>query len=243
RVRITAEPFSHGRQIEGLLLVSFADEREATPARGAARGREASILRQLEGELRVAREDLRSTVHELDSSSQETKVVNEEVMSINEELRCSNEELEAAKEELQSLNEELNTVNAQLEAKVGELQRTTNDLDNLLTSTNIATIFLDTSFRVRRFTPTATRLFSLVPSDVGRPIVDIARRCDDPELLRAAEAVLASLTAISREGRGEGGRPYVRQVLPYRTHDDRIEGVVVPFSDVAREAIQEERLH
>jgi two-component system CheB/CheR fusion protein len=243
RVRITAEPFSHGRQMEGLLLVSFADEREATPARGAARGREPSILRQLEGELRVAREDLRSTVHELDSSSQETKVVNEEVMSINEELRCSNEELEAAKEELQSLNEELNTVNAQLEAKVGELQRTTNDLDNLLTSTNIATIFLDTSFRVRRFTPTATRLFSLVPSDVGRPIVDIARRCDDPELLRDAEAVLASLTAISREVRGEGGRPYVRQVLPYRTHDDRIEGVVVTFSDVAAEAIQEERLH
>jgi len=244
RVRITAEPFGGVRQTEGLLLISFVDERQATPARpNPARGRDEPILRELEEELKTAREDLRSAVQELESSNQETKVVNEEVMSVNEELRCSNEELETAKEELQSLNEELNTVNAQLEGKVSELERTTNDLDNLLTSTNIATIFLDTSFRVRRFTPAATRLFSLVPTDVDRPIVDIAQRCEDPELLRDAEVVLTSLTAVSKEVRDEGGRPYVRQVLPYRTHDDRIEGVVVTYSDVAAEVLQEERLH
>jgi two-component system CheB/CheR fusion protein len=244
RVRITAEPFGGVRQTEGLLLISFLDEPKATPAPASkARGGDEPILRHLEEELMTAREDLRSTVQELESSNQETRVVNEEVMSVNEELRCANEELETSKEELQSLNEELNTVNAQLESKVSELERTTNDLDNLLTSTNIATIFLDTSFRVRRFTPPATRLFSLVPTDVGRPLVDIARRCQDPELLPDAERVLESLTAISAEVRDEGGRPYIRQVLPYRTRDDHVEGVVVTFSDVAADVLQEERLH
>ena len=164
-------------------------------------------------------------------------------MSINEELRSSNEELETSKEELQSLNEELSTVNTQLEDKVTELEQTNNDLDNLLTSTNIATIFLDTSFHVRRFTPAANRLFDLTPADLGRRIGDVVQHGIDTDLPHDIEAVLARLGSISKEVQGQDGRWYVRQVLPYRTRDDRIEGVVITFSDVAAEALQEARLY
>src|SRR5438094_807447 len=210
---------------------------------GAPAEREEPGDRQLEDELRATREDLQGTIGELESSNQELKVANEEILSVNEELRSSNEELETSKEELNSLNEELNTVNTQLEDKVTQLQQANNDLDNLLTSTNIATIFLDTTFHVRRFTPVATRLFNLIATDVGRPIGDLAQRCIDPDLLHDAELVLARQASVSKEVQSRDGRWYIRQVLPYRTHDDRIDGVVITFSDVAAEALQEARLY
>jgi two-component system CheB/CheR fusion protein len=247
RVRITVEPLGGSREIEGLLLVSFVDEPQVVPpvrdAPGPPREQDESIVHQLEDELKTTREDLQGSVEDLQNSNQELRVSNEEVMSVNEELRSSNEELETSKEELQSLNEELTTVNAQLKEKVTELERANNDLDNLLTSTNIATIFLDTSFNVRRFTPTSTRLFDLTPADVGRPMSDITQRCTDPDLLKDATAVLANLTSISKEVQGDDGWWFVRQVQPYRTHDNRIEGVVITFSDVAAEALQEARLY
>jgi two-component system CheB/CheR fusion protein len=164
-------------------------------------------------------------------------------MSVNEELRSANEELETSKEELQSLNEELTTVNAELRDKVLELEHANDDLDNLLTSSNIATVFLDTRFHVRRFTPAATRLFDFTPAAIGRPIGDVAPWSTDPDLLRDAAAVLADLSAISKEVRDRAGRWFVRQVLPYRTHENRIEGVVVTFSDVAADVLQEARLY
>jgi two-component system CheB/CheR fusion protein len=154
-------------------------------------------------------------------------------MSANEELQSTNEELQTSKEELQSLNEELNTINAQLQSKLGELERTTNDLDNLLTSTNVATIFLDPRLRIRRFTPAATRLFNLLPSDVDRPLSDIVPRFTDPELLPDAATVLEHLSPMSTEVRTQDGQWYMREVLPYRTRDSRIEGVVITFSDAA----------
>jgi two-component system CheB/CheR fusion protein len=247
RVRIMVEPLGGTRETEGLLLVSFADEPPPTPAAPEAADTSGEpnepVVRQLEHELKTTRDDLQSSIEELEGSNQELKVANEEVMSVNEELRSSNEELETSKEALQSLNEELNSVNTQLEEKVGQLERVSNDLENLLTSTNIATIFLDTTFHVRRFTPAATRLFNLISADVGRPIADIAQRFTDPDLRRDTEAVLAELTPISKEVQGQDGRWYVRQVLPYRTHDNRIEGVVITFSDVAAEALQEARLY
>ena len=247
RARITVEPLGRPREAEGLLLVSFVDEPQGAPpvpeAPGPPGERDEPMVRQLEDELKTTRDDLRSTVEDLETSNQELEVANEEVMSINEELRSTNEELETSTEELQSLNEELNTANAQLEENVIQLERANNDLDNLLTSTNIATIFLDTSLHVRRFTPPATKLFNLIPSDVGRPITDITQRCIDPDLLRDAEAVLADPAAVSKEVQGQDRRWYVRQVLPYRTQVNRIEGVVITFSDVAAEALQEARLY
>jgi two-component system CheB/CheR fusion protein len=247
RVRITVEPLGGSRETEGLVLVSFADEPSVEPPALEAPGPSAepseTIVRQLENELKTTRDDLQSTIEELQGSNQELKVANEEVMSVNEELRSSNEELETSKESLQSLNEELNSVNTQLEDKVGQLERIGNDLDNLLTSTNIATVFLDTGFHVRRFTPAATRLFNLIAADVGRPVADIAQRFTDPDLRRDSERVLADLVPISKEVQAQDGRWYVRQALPYRTRDNRIEGVVITFSDVAAEALLEARLY
>jgi two-component system, chemotaxis family, CheB/CheR fusion protein len=240
RVKVTVEPLSVATaEGEGLWLVSLEDE--PAPAIGPPMAEQvaavdADLVRQLEYELEGAKEDLQQTIEDL-------RAANEELMSVNEEFQSSNEELETSKEELQSLNEELTTANTQLEGKIGELEATNNDLDNLLTSTNIATLFLDTELRIRRFTPTVTRLFSLIPSDIGRPIGDIAQKFADPNLLRDAAAVLHEPIAPKTEVQAHDGRWYVRQVLPYRTRDNRIEGVVMTFSDVAAEALQEARLY
>ncbi len=246
RVQLTVEPVPMARDTDGLLLVSFVDEPRGSPVPTmleVAEQRDEPGTRALEDELRATREDLQGTIAELEGSNQELTVSNEEVMSVNEELRSSNEELETSKEELSSLNEELNTVNTQLEDKVDQLQRVNNDLDNLLTSTNIATIFLDTTLRVRRFTPVAIRLFDLSAAHVGHPVGDLARRCLDPDLPSDAAQVLAHQHPVSKEVLSRDGRWYVRQVRPYRTHDGRIDGVVITFSDVAAEALQEARLY
>jgi two-component system, chemotaxis family, CheB/CheR fusion protein len=246
-VRVTVEPLKGSRDTEGLLLVSFADESPGgppVPPPTAADGEgQEPLVRQLEQELTTTRESLHSTIEELQGANQELRVANEEVMSANEELQSTNEELQTSKEELQSLNEELNTVNAQLGSKVTELEQTNNDLDNLLASANVPTLFLDVHLRVRRFTPNATRLFSLIPSDVGRPIGDITTKYTDADLLPDAEAVLAGLAPVTREVEAHDGRRYVRQVLAYRTPRKRIEGLVVTFSDVAAEALHEARLY
>jgi two-component system CheB/CheR fusion protein len=197
---------------------------------------------QLDSELKTTREELRSTVEQLESANEELQASNEEVMSANEELQSTNEELQTSKEELQSLNEELSTINAQLQSKVDELERTNNDLDNLLASTNLATIFLDPRFHIRRFTPAATGLFTLIPSDVGRPLGDVAQKFTDPDLLADAETVLEKLAPMRKEVRTLDGRWYMRELLPYRTRDNRIEGVVITFSDAAEEVLQEARL-
>ena len=250
RVKVRVEPLN-GREMEGLLLVCFEDEPEVAPtaaeattvaAEPAVAGGDEWVVRQLEAELKTTRDDLQSTIEEMESSNEELKAANEEVMSVNEELQSTNEELETSKEELQSLNEELSTLNVQLQGKVDELERTNNDLDNLLTSTNIATIFLDRQLCVRRFTPAATGLFNLIGSDIGRPIRDIAQRFTDPDFFRDTAAVLEKLVPLQKEVRGETGRLYVRQALPYRTEDNRIDGVVITFSDVAADALQAARL-
>jgi two-component system CheB/CheR fusion protein len=242
RVKITVEPFNATTtDTEGLWLVSLEDEPEnAAPAAAhpavAASADDVALVHQLEYELKSTKEDLQQYIEEL-------RAANEELMSVNEEFQSSNEELETSKEELQSLNEELTTANTQLENKIGELEAANNDLDNLLTSTNIATLFLDTHLCIRRFTPAATRLFSLIASDISRPIGDIAQKFVDPDLLLDAAAVLQQPIAPKTEVQAHDGRWYVRQVLPYRTRDNRTEGVVITFSDVAAEALQEARLY
>ena len=189
-------------------------------------------MRALEDDLKATKEDLQGSIEQLESANEELKSANEEVMSINEELQSINEELETSKEELQSLNEELTTVNNQLEGKIGELEAANDDLNNLLVSTNIATIFLDSQYRIRRFTPAVTMLFNLIPADGGRPLSDISPKFTDPDLLSDAETVFSNVTPIEREVQTQDGRWFLRRVLPYRTEDDRIAGIVVTFHEV-----------
>ncbi|REK17740.1 MAG: response regulator [Planctomycetota bacterium] len=219
------------------VLVTFAPQpvlqHDGTPE-GSSVAVDEVGARELEQELATTREELNSTVEELETANEELKASNEEAMATNEELQSTNEELETSKEELQSLNEELTTLNSQLEMKVDQLQRTTNDLTNLFSSTQIGTLFLDSQFRIRRFTPACRDLFHLIESDVGRPLEHVTRRFTDDALVSDAEAVLDDLQPREAQVKSESGRAYVRRILPYRSDDDRIEGVVITFADVTR---------
>jgi two-component system, chemotaxis family, CheB/CheR fusion protein len=244
RCQVTVRPLEGAPDEDGLLFVSFEASREPAfpPDSGAGAGvdsasvdvgADSSIVLELQRELATTREQLSSTIDDLEAANDALRASNEEAISMNEELQSGNEELETSKEELQSLNEELTTLNHQLETKVVELQATTNDLDNLLTSSHVPTIFLDTSWRIRRFTPSCTALFNLIENDVGRPLTDIAASVADPHLVEDANAVLGDLQPRERQVRGTNGAHYYqRRILPYRTGDDRIEGIVVTFADV-----------
>jgi PAS domain S-box-containing protein len=240
-VKIAVSPLRHPREADGLLLITFEDHRPATAKPPRKNWRDENV-RQLEDELKVTREELQSTIEQFESSNDQLKASNEEVIAANEELQSANEELETSKEELQSLNEELNTINARLQEKVEELERAKNDVVNLLSSTHIATVFLDKELTIQRYTPASTSLFSLIPSDAGRPVADVLRRFEDDALTDDALRVLAELTPVSKEVRGEGDRFYIRRITPYRTQDDRIEGVVVTFVDITERKQAEEAL-
>ncbi|TPI57636.1 PAS domain S-box protein [Mesorhizobium sp. B3-1-7] len=196
---------------------------------------ESANVSQLERELRETKERLQITTEELESSNEELKSSNEELSSINEELQSSNEELETSKEELQSINEELHTVNAELSLRVDELTRANNDVANLLESTQIATVFLDRDLCIKNFTPTARDLFRLVESDVGRPLAHVRPRFPADGLQADMEQVLQRLGTIERQIEGiDNGKSYIMRVLPYRTVDNIIAGVVVTFVDITQ---------
>ncbi len=216
-----------------LCLVTFADLPPRNDQSNTTIANDDSVaIAQLEDELRRTKEELQSTIEELETANEELKVSNEEATSMNEELQSTNEELETSKEELQSLNEELITINNQLEEKVTELQATTDDIDNLLVSSNIATLFLDREFRVKRFTPAITKLMRLIRSDIGRRIDDITSRLDTRALLEDAANVLDDLRSTEAEVRTDDAW-YLRRILPYRSQNHRIEGVVVTFTDIS----------
>jgi len=244
-VDIAVTPITVPREAAGLLLVAFADRpgppAPPAPSPGAANVDEERV-RRLELELKVTREDLQGSIGELEVANEDLQAVNEEMLSLNEEYQSTNEELETSKEELQSLNEELTTLNSQLQAKFEESTAIANDLKNLLASTNIATVFLDRRFCIKRFTPSATKLFNLIPTDVGRPLGDLVKKFADPDLVSDAEAVLESLVTATKEIRNDEDLWYVRQVLPYRTQENRIEGVVITFADVTSLKRMEEEL-
>ncbi|MCC9603197.1 PAS domain S-box protein [Stieleria sp. JC731] len=190
-------------------------------------------MMELEHELATTREQLNSSIAELESANEALKASNEEAMTMNEELQSSNEELETSKEELQSLNEELTTLNNQLEIKVGELEESTNDLENIIASTDVPTIFLDSQFRIRRHTPSCVDLFRFIAGDLGRPLADISTRFEDPNLVDDAEKVLRDLRPRDRQIKShDGNRWYHRRMLPYRTEDGRIQGVVMTFTEI-----------
>jgi two-component system, chemotaxis family, CheB/CheR fusion protein len=232
-VHLAVQPLPSKPGAEGLLLVTFQDELEVQQEAGKEQARtDEQLVRQLEYELKTSREELQSTIEELESSNEELKASNEEVMSMNEELQSTNEELETSKEELQSLNEELSTVNAQLRDKVDELEDSNNDMSNLLASVDNATLFLGVDRTIQRFTPSATRLFNLIATDVGRPIDHITARVDDPELSRDIDRVLRDLTPCEREVSCENEQWFLRRITPYRTADNRISGVVLTLTEV-----------
>ncbi len=234
-VRISVQLLPDKREAEELILITFQDELlspEIVVSSSQQDGEEESLVRQLEYELKTNQEELQSTIEELESSNEELKASNEEAMSMNEELQSTNEELETSKEELQSLNEELSTVNAQLQDKLDELEVSTNDMLNMMSSVDTAILFIGSDRTIQRFTPSATRLFNLIDSDLGRPIGDITRRFDDPDLSRDIDLVLNNLKTLTIDVPGEKGRWYLRNIKPYRTADNRLEGAVLTFTDI-----------
>jgi two-component system CheB/CheR fusion protein len=235
-IAVTASPIGSKTEPD-LFVLSFQlrEERPSEPLAGAPADRQESAE-----DLRRMRSELQSTIEELQTSNEELKAAHEEVVSTNEELQSMNEELETSREEMQSLNEELSTVNSQLQAKMEEYQAVTNDLASLLTSTDIAVLFLDTRFRIRRFTPQVKELLEVIATDVGRPLNDLARKFDDPTLLDEAQVVLERLTPSEREISVQGGRWFMRRLTAYRTADNRIDGVVVTFVETtARHRVEE----
>ena len=190
-------------------------------------------VRRLRQELEMTQSRLRTVREESDAANEELRAANEELQSINEEYRSTSEELETSKEELQSINEELQTVNSELKLKLEAISRAHSDLQNLVASTDIGTLFLDTSLRIKRFTDRVTDLFSVTQMDEGRPITDFAHQLEYEELVKDARAVLADLAPLRREIRSRAGRWYDMRLRPYRTVDDKIDGVVITFVDVS----------
>ena len=230
---------------DGNLYLVVLVEAPAPPAGGKAgpKGKtiqEKTRLSELEQELQEARETHQTTVEELESSNEELKSTNEEMQSTNEELQSTNEELESSKEELQSLNEELSTVNSELQAKINELSKVHDDMTNLLNATRIATIFLNTDLTIRRFTPEATKIAHLIKGDIGRPLTHLASTLDYGDLRRDLLEVLGNLNTKEIEVRAMDGASYLMRLVPYRTTDNVIDGVVISFIDISafRESAQ-----
>ncbi len=235
-VDITVRRLEEPEPLRRLVMIVFADVAAplATKAPGRSRkgpGRSARLA-ELERKHQQVCMELQTTREEMHTSQEELRSINEEMQSTNEEMQSTNEELTTSKEEMQSLNEELQTVNSELQAKVDELSRSNNDMKNLLNSTDIATLFLDNDLQVRRFTTQATKIIKLIPGDVGRPITDLASDLLYPELVEDAREVLRKLGFAEKPINARDGRWFMVRIMPYRTLDDRIDGVVITFADI-----------
>lgn len=248
-IRLVVRPVRLQMETSGYFLVLFEEntDRQENGAAGSEMGKrtravrraasveESRVITQLEQETNRLQVALRSTVEQHDASVEELKASNEELQSMNEEMRSTAEELETSREELQSVNEELSTVNHELKVRVEEVGRANTDLQNLLAATEIATIFLDREMRIQRYTPPAEALFNVIGSDLGRPLMHLTHRLNYPNLADDAERVLARLAVVEREVSSEEGRWYLSRLLPYRTLDHRIDGVVITLVDITRQ--------
>jgi len=235
-VDITVQCIEAPDAIRGMVMIVFTDvpamiELEVPGSKTVKRS-STGRQRELEIELQRTHEDLRSISEEMQTSQEELKSINEELQSTNEELQSTNEELTTSKEEMQSLNEELQTVNIELQSKVSDYARANDDMKNLLNSTEIATLFLDKELNIRRFTDQVTKIFKLRIADVGRPFTDLVTDLQYPEIDAHARQVIKTLTTVETSIATKDGRWYKVRIMPYRTLDDRIDGLVMTFSDI-----------
>jgi two-component system CheB/CheR fusion protein len=245
-VDVTVQRLEEPGELQGLVMVVFTDVAAPVAARTAGRApkshAQGTRVEKLEQELRRVRAESRATHEAMQTSQEELRSANEELQSTNEELQSTNEELTTSKEEMQSLNEELQTVNTELQSRVDEFSRASNDMKNLLDSTDIATLFLDKELRVRRFTPQATKIIKLIPADEGRPITDLASELSYPDLAGDAREVLRKLAVVEKQIAASVGRWFNVRIMPYRTLDDRIDGVVITFTNITESKTLEAQL-
>ncbi|HYL01211.1 MAG TPA: chemotaxis protein CheB [Steroidobacteraceae bacterium] len=245
-LRITVRPVDSPGASERLWLIVF-EKVPAAAGRARARGPKAErgsrLIRRIRSELRTTRKEHQRLIAQLESGNEELRIAHEEVITINEALQTTNEELTSSKEELQSMNEELTTLNTQLEASVAELTAVNDDLANLLVSTDNTTVIVDTGLRIKRFTAAASRVLNLLPGDSGRPLTHIATELIDVDLPAETRAVLATLQPIEKEVATRNGRHYFLRVLPYRTSQQRVQGVVLTLVDVSTLRQAERELH
>jgi two-component system CheB/CheR fusion protein len=231
-VDLTVQKLLEPKELRGTVMVLLADTSSSTPRKQRVVSHRAPAhVAELLEQLQTARDEAQTTREEMQTSQEELKSTNEELQSTNEELQSTNEELTTSKEEMQSLNEELQTVNHELQSKVDELSRSNNDMKNLLNSTDIATLFLDGELRVRRFTTPTARIIKLIPGDAGRPITDISSDLEDGHLVEDAREVLRTLAVKQKHVATHDGRWFTVRIMPYRTLENVIDGVVITFTD------------
>ncbi|MGD0307923.1 MAG: chemotaxis protein CheB [Acidobacteriota bacterium] len=239
-VNLIVQPVTKPKAACGLLMVIFEDvtpaDRPAVNAAVEPFSEQEQRLLTLERELRTKGEYLQAIIEELETTNEELKSTNEELQSSNEELQSTNEELETSKEELQSVNEELVTVNTELQKKIEELSRANNDMNNLMASTNIGTLFLDHQLRIQRFTPATARVINLIQTDIGRPVSDIVSRFKGYDrLVPDAREVLDTLIPMEAEVQTQEGQWYQMRIQPYRTLENVIEGAVLTFVEITEQ--------
>ncbi len=246
-IDLIVEPLQpHGHPRGSLLVVfqekSFLKETDTHKIKMLPPGKEHLLLVQLEKELKSTKDQLLKTRTAMEQTTEEHKSAYEELQSINEEHQSTNEELTTSKEEMQSLNEELVTINSEYQEKIGELTLTSNDMKNLLDSTAIATLFLDNNLCIKRFTPSVAQIMSLIPTDIGRPITDIAMNLRYDGIIKNSREVLANLVRFETQVQTNDNHWYIMRILPYRTIDNRIDGVVFTFTDISLEKELEGKL-
>ena len=242
-VDVTIQPLKEPEALRRLVMIVFTNERflseSKAPGRTPHPPGQTNRVAELEAELRKVRQRLHSLLRETQTYKEENLSAYEELQSTNEELQSTTEEITTSKEELQSLNEELQTLNYELQTKVDELSQANNDMKNLLDSTDIATLFLDNSLHVRRFTPQMVKIIKLIPGDTGRPITDIVSKLNYPELAEDAQQVLTKLVTIEKSISARDGSWFKVRIMPYRTLEDKIDGLVITFTDITESKMLE----
>lgn len=236
-VDVTVQRLEGPESVRGLIILVFSDVKDPglidISKRSGNKHANTDKMKELENQLRSCLEDLQSNREETQTSQEELKSTNEELQSTNEELQSTNEELTTSKEEMQSMNEELQTVNIELQSKVNDFVRANDDMKNLLNSTEIATIFLDKDFNIRRFTDNAQKIVKIRKNDIGRPFTDLVTYLDFPDFGYLVSEVLRTLTTLEKSIAAIDDRWFSVRIMPYRTLEDRIDGIVITFTDIS----------